>query len=124
MLTDDLSVTGPGVTVLRGASGRGDAVGRGALGAATAATATAAAAGGVAGRGAGFVGAAGIASASFASELSAVATAISLRFGVEVSEADLSGADAIADRTQRSEQFAPLMARMREVLDLDPAAQW
>ena len=25
---------------------------------------------------------------------------------------------------QRSEHFAPLMARMREVLDLDPAAQW
>ena len=67
---------------------------------------------------------ANIVSAPFASLLPDVSAAIEERFSIELSVDDLAGAASMTGRTQRSDHFAPLMARMREVLDLDPAAQW
>ncbi|MCY3842087.1 MAG: phenylacetate-CoA oxygenase subunit PaaC [Acidobacteria bacterium] len=55
----------------------------------------------------------------FAPELEA---AIGTRFGVCI-RLDAGEADA-EFRLARSEDFGPLMARMREVLDFDPAATW
>lgn len=61
-------------------------------------------------------------SASSSSLLPNVAAAIEARFDVPV---DLGDASTIAPRgPDRSLHFAPLMTRMREVLDLDPNAQW
>lgn len=48
--------------------------------------------------------------------------AIQDRFGVEVSFATID--QPTQARLTRSEHFAPLMGRMREVLDYDPAASW
>ena len=45
---------------------------------------------------------------------------VEVRFG----QIDWSDAPEQRARTQRSEHFAPLMSRMREVLDLDPKAVW
>ena len=62
---------------------------------------------------------AGVASAPLASVAEALGTAFGASFGepfvVETGE---------PGRLERSAPFGPLMARMREVLDLDPAAVW
>ena len=55
----------------------------------------------------------------FAPELEA---AIGARFGVRI-HLD-AGEPEAESRLARSEDFGPLMARMREVLDFDPAATW
>lgn len=64
---------------------------------------------------------AGVLSSPLSSALPEVAASIAERFTIDVSVDDFG---ALTDRTNRSDSFAPLMARMREVLDLDPAAQW
>lgn len=67
----------------------------------------------------------GVIAAPLASRSSAIAEAIGQRFGIDPPTFD--GFDsAVSDggRTQRTEYFAPLMARMLEVLDLDPQATW
>ena len=64
----------------------------------------------------------GVLTAPTPSLLPTVAAAIQTRFDVNV---DIGDATTIEPRgSTRSEDFEPLMKRMREVLDLDPNAEW
>ena len=65
--------------------------------------------------------AAGIASATLAAQLPTITQNIVDRFGVT---AGIVPAEAANGRAERSEHFAPMMARMLEVLDYDPQATW
>ncbi len=69
---------------------------------------------------------AGIASAPTAAIVPELSRFITERFGVVLPGGFMDKPDPQTknDRTQRSEDFAPLMARMREVLDLDLTATW
>lgn len=63
----------------------------------------------------------GVASASTVTLAEPLGAAIAERFDVGQPVFDLA---SLAPRTERSEHFAPMMSRMREVLDLDLHAQW
>ena len=64
--------------------------------------------------------AAGIASGHLHTLDQPLLRAMDERFGTSLPSRDL----VAYDRTQRSAHFAPMIARMREVFDLDPAAVW
>ncbi len=66
--------------------------------------------------------AAGMTAGSTAELFEPLARAIEERFGPSAA-GEFVGGDQDR-RTQRSDSFGPLMARMREVLDYDPAAVW
>lgn len=64
----------------------------------------------------------GVASNTLASQAPTIAAAIAERFSID--QPLLDGAANETGRGQRTEHFAPLMARMLEVLDYDPQATW
>ena len=70
--------------------------------------------------------ASGVTIAPFDSRMPEWADRVRARFDGDLSSIDLSPADRAAPtgRTTRSNAFGPLLSRMREVLDLDPAAIW
>lgn len=63
---------------------------------------------------------AGIATGAFGDQLETFTAAAQTRFG----DIDWGTAPDQAGRTKRSASFAPLLARMREVIDFDPQATW
>lgn len=65
--------------------------------------------------------AAGVTAAPFHTRMPEWIDQIRSRFDVDLPAADRS---APTGRTTRSDAFGPLLSRMREVLDLDPAATW
>lgn len=65
--------------------------------------------------------AAGVVETSFADARSGWASRLRERFGIDAESYE--PVDQAA-RTGRSDDFEPLLARMREVIDLDPAAVW
>jgi len=67
---------------------------------------------------------AGVAVAPFDTRLPEWTDRVRVRFDVDLPDPGTATAAAQAGRTARSGTFEPLLSRMREVLDLDPAAIW
>ncbi len=70
--------------------------------------------------------ASGVTTAPFDSRMPEWADRVRARFDVDLPATGLSPSDRLAPtgRTNRCDAFGPLLSRMREVLDLDPAAIW
>ena len=67
---------------------------------------------------------AGVASAPFDTRLPEWTERVRTRFDVDLPDPGTATATIQAGRTVRSESFWPVLSRIREVLDLDPAAVW
>jgi len=67
---------------------------------------------------------AGVTAAPFDTRLPEWTDRIRTRFDVDLPDLGMATAALQAGRTVRSEAFGPVLSRIREVLDLDPAAVW